>query len=157
MRRWRVGDEEEVNLVWQFLNFKIKCHEKEINHPSINHSSIVVYSNRIVLSNPCGFHNQRILIIPMYGFGVPRMGPILPLLQESKPEGNRGDLVWRESSQGPSGFGHFFPGGGRLFSLARGTSGTERRRGDANLVWPRSLKYFPGDLEMWNFIVIFYI
>ena len=35
----------------------------------------------------------------MYGVGIPRMGTILLLLQESKPEGDGGDLVWQRYSR----------------------------------------------------------
>ena len=60
----------------------------------------MVHPNCIVLSNPCGFHHQRIPIICMYGVSIPRMGTLLPLLQETEPEdSNRGDLVWQRYSR----------------------------------------------------------
>ena len=51
----------------------------------------------LILSNPCGFHNEHILIVHMYGVILPRVDALLHLLQETEPEGIRGELVWQKN------------------------------------------------------------
>ena len=51
----------------------------------------------LILSNPCGFYNQHTLGVHMYGVIFPRVVTILHLLQETEPEGIRGELVWQKN------------------------------------------------------------
>jgi len=56
----------------------------------------MVTTGVLILSNPCGFHNEHILSICMYGVILPRVDTLLHLLQETEPEGIRGELVWQK-------------------------------------------------------------